>query len=265
MFIHAIERCCTDIDKTGAFGVRTSNKKISAIILVCSIVLLLTLIHLLPREEEEQAYHRSLSPDVQPVISLAAPRYNSDVSLEETLLRRRSTRDYTEQALTLKELSQLLWASQGVTDPRGLRTAPSAGALYPLEVLILVGNVEGLEAGLYRYRPQTHSILKVLSGDRRGELAEAALGQKWVGSAAIDIVVTAIHERTTGKYGDRGIRYVHIEVGHAAQNLCLQATALKLGVVTVGAFHDDRVSQILNLPQEEKPLYIVSVGRPTPP
>jgi len=245
---------------TELFGVTIFSRRISAIILVGSISLLLISIHLLPREDGEQAY-RFLSPDSLQGMPLPTPRYDSEISLEKALLRRRSVRDYIEQALTLKELSQLLWASQGVTDPRGFRTAPSAGALYPLEILVVVGNVEGLEAGFYRYKPQTHRILKVLGGDKRGELADAALGQKCVRSAPIGIVVTAVYERTTGKYGERGIRYVHIEVGHAVQNLCLQAVALELGIVTVGAFHDDRVSQILNLPNEEKPLYLVPVGR----
>jgi len=195
------------------------------------------------------------------VINLPEPQYDSDISLEQSLLERRSIRSYTGQPLTLHELSQLLWAAQGLTDPRGFRAAPSAGGLYPLELYIVAGDVEGLTAGIYRYQPDGHQLVKTLDGDRQAELAEAALGQAWVKEGAVSIVFTAVYERTTGKYGDRGIRYVHMEVGHAAQNLCLQATALGLGAVTVGAFHDGEVSKLLNLPAEEEPLYIITVGR----
>lgn len=195
------------------------------------------------------------------VIKLPEPQYDSDVSLEQSLLNRRSTRSYTGQPLTLQELSQLLWAAQGLTDPQGHRAAPSAGALYPLELYIVAGDVDDLTAGVYRYQPDDHQLVKTLDGDKRAELAEAALGQEWVKEGAVSIVFTAVYQRTTGKYGERGIRYVHMEAGHAAQNLCLQATALGLGAVTVGAFHEDELSQLLNLPAEEEPLYVIPVGR----
>ena len=194
-------------------------------------------------------------------IELPEPRYESKVSIEEALLSRRSIREYTGEPLTLQEVSQLLWAAQGITDPRGFRTAPSAGALYPLELYVVVGDVENLAKGVYRYEPQEHELIKVLDGDQRLEVAKAALKQESVEKAAIDIVVTAVYERTTVKYGDRGIRYVHMEVGHAAQNLCLQATAMNLGTVTVGAFYDEQVKEVLNLPENEHPLYIIPVGK----
>jgi SagB-type dehydrogenase family enzyme len=194
-------------------------------------------------------------------ITLPKPRYKSDISIEETLFKRRSIRDYTGELLTLQEVSQLLWAAQGITDPRGFRTAPSAGALYPLEVYVVVGEVEGLTKGVYKYKPHQHEVRKVLEEDQRAKLAEAALSQRWVEEGAINIVFTAVYQRTTRKYGPRGIRYVHMEVGHAAQNVYLQAVALNLGTVVVGAFHDDQVKEILNLPEEEEPLYIMPVGR----
>jgi SagB-type dehydrogenase family enzyme len=195
------------------------------------------------------------------VIKLPEPQYDSDVSLEQSLLERRSVRDYSGQQLTLQEISQLTWAAQGLTDPRGFRTAPSAGGLYPLELYIVAGDVEDLTPGVYRYQPDGHQLVKTADGDVRAELAEAALGQEWVEEGAVDFVFTAVYERTTGKYGQRGIRYVHMEAGHAAQNLCLQATALGLGVVTVGAFHDDQINRLLNLPDDEEPLYVIPVGR----
>jgi SagB-type dehydrogenase family enzyme len=195
------------------------------------------------------------------VINLPEPQYDSDVSIEQSFLNRRSIRSYTGEPLTLREVSQLLWAAQGITDPRGFRTAPSAGALYPLEVYLVAGDVEDLTSGVYRYEPDGHQLVRIIDGDKRAELADAALAQPSVKEGAISIVFAAVYERTTVKYGERGIRYVHMEAGHAGQNLCLQATAMGLGVVTVGAFHDEQVSKLLNLPQDEKPLYIIPVGR----
>jgi SagB-type dehydrogenase family enzyme len=194
-------------------------------------------------------------------ISLPEPRYDSDVSLEASLSRRRSVRDYTGEPLKLAELSQLCWAAQGITDPVGFRTAPSAGGLYPLELYAVVGSVEGMEPGVYHYVPDGHRAVKTLDGDRREALADAALGQSWVKNGAVVFVIAAVYERTTGKYGERGIRYVQMEAGHAAENLCLQATALGLGVVTVGAFHDEQVNRTLGLPGNEEPLYVIPVGR----
>ncbi len=191
---------------------------------------------------------------------LPEPRLDSDVSLEQALLTRRSVRDYTGEPLSLDEVSQLLWAAQGITDPRGFRTAPSAGATYPLETYLVVGNVVNVTPGVYRYDPAQHKLVQVVDGDVMADLAAAALGQSYVEEGAINIVFTAVYERTTHRYGDRGIRYVHMEVGHAAQNVYLQAVALNLGTVVIGAFQDDQVNQVLNLPGNEQPLYIIPVG-----
>jgi SagB-type dehydrogenase family enzyme len=197
------------------------------------------------------------------VITLPAPKLSSEVSLEEALHQRRSIRDYSDEALTLAEVSQLVWAAQGVTAEWGGRTAPSAGALYPLDVYLIAGNVDELAPGIYKYRPDGHALVQLGDEDVRVELAEAALGQTWVKNSAIDIVISAVYERTTTKYGDRGVRYVHMEAGHAAQNICLQATALGLGVVTVGAFDDDQVKDVVGMLQDEFPLYVIPVGRKT--
>jgi SagB-type dehydrogenase family enzyme len=195
------------------------------------------------------------------IVTLPEPRYDSDVSIEQTLLSRRSIRSFADEPLTLQEVSQLLWAAQGITDSLGRRTAPSAGALYPLEIYAVAGNVKNLSSGVYKYEPEKHQLVRVMDGDMRDELANAALGQSSVRGGAVAFVITAVYERTTVKYGDRGIRYVHIEVGHAAENLCLQATAMDLGAVTVGSFDDEQVAAVLNLPEDEQPLYIIPVGR----
>jgi SagB-type dehydrogenase family enzyme len=195
------------------------------------------------------------------MIKLPKPRYESNVSIEETLIKRRSVRDYTREPLTLIEVSQLLWAAQGITSDGIYRAAPSAGALYPLEVYMIVGNVEGLVAGAYRYMPKGHELVMVLEGDMRLRLADAALGQSPVRNAAIDIVLTSVYDRITRKYGDRGVRYALIEIGHVGQNICLQATAMDLGSVCIGAFYDEQVRALLKLPKEEAPLYIIPIGK----
>jgi SagB-type dehydrogenase family enzyme len=204
-----------------------------------------------------------VSPPVKDgaAIALPEPAYDSETSLEEAILRRRSVRDYTEEALTLGELGQLLWAVQGVTGTGGKRSAPSAGALYPLEIYIVVGNVEGVAPGVYKYRPEAHELLTILEGDQRKALCGAALNQSSVSQGAVDIVITAVYARVTGKYGERAVRYTHLEAGHAAQNVCLQAVALGLGTVTIGAFEDDAVKKILGAADDEEPLYILPVGR----
>ena len=194
-------------------------------------------------------------------IMLPEPRYRSGISLEETLRDRRSVRKYSSDSLTLADVAQLLWSGQGVSDGRDRRTSPSAGALYPLELYLVAGNVEALPSSIYQYRPARHALSLVVVGDKRRELATAALRQNWVSKAPAVVVITAVYERTTRKYGDRGQKYVHMEAGHAAQNISLQAVSLGLGAVTVGAFADREIKQILNLPEDEVALYIMPVGK----
>jgi SagB-type dehydrogenase family enzyme len=193
-------------------------------------------------------------------IILPQPRYDSKVSVEKALSNRRSIRSYKDQSITLKELSQLLWAAQGKTEKLGGRTTPSAGAKYPLEVFVVVGKVEGLEQGIYRYDPEDHSVIGYKRGDLRENLTKAAIGQPCIKNAPVDIVITGVYSRTMEKYGERAYRYVHMEVGHACQNIYLQAEALNLGTVVIGSFHDENVAVLLNL-KEEKPLAIMPVGK----
>ena len=195
-------------------------------------------------------------------VRLSRLTMSSARSLESVLQVRRSVREYSRKPLTQDELAQLLWAAQGVTGPEGLRTAPSAGALYPLEVDVVIGDVDGLPSAIYRYKPDRHELVLTREGDRRRELSAAALGQDCVEAGAAIIALTGVYERTTAKYGERGIRYVHMEVGHAAQNVCLQAAALGLGAVVVGAFEDGRVKRVLGLAHDEEPLSLLPVGRP---
>jgi SagB-type dehydrogenase family enzyme len=197
----------------------------------------------------------------QRVIELPAVLQDDPGSLGDALHRRRSVRTYASASLTLEQVSQLLWAGQGITHAEGLRTAPSAGALYPLEMYLVVGAVDGLSPGVYHYRPEPHDLVLWQPEDCRTALARAAVRQVWMADAPAVVVIAAEYERTTGKYQQRGIRYVHMEVGHSAQNIYLQAAALGLGTVFVGAFDDDHVHAVLKLPTEQRPLGLMPVGR----
>lgn len=199
-------------------------------------------------------------PDVQTVpeeeMALPEPRLESELSLEEAIARRRSVREFTEESLSREEISQLLWAAQGITDPRGLRSAPSAGALYPLELYVATSD------GAYHYLPRGHALRVVGEEDRRPDLWEAGLKQGALQEAPAIFVVTAVYQRTEAKYGERAERYVKLEAGHAAQNILLQAVALKLGAVPIGAFYDDQVQSALALHADHQPLYLIPVGHP---
>lgn len=188
-------------------------------------------------------------------ISLPAPKLKGKISLEQAIAERRSKRRFSSQELTLEQIAQLLWSAQGITESRkGQRVAPSAGALYPMEIYLLSKD------GLFHYLPQEHKLEQVLQNDLRRELAVAALGQSFIAAAPVAIIIAAVYERVTSRYGSRGKCYTDIEVGHIAQNIHLQAVALGLGSVPVGAFDDQALKQLLNLPDDEQPLYIIPVG-----
>lgn len=194
-------------------------------------------------------------------ILLPKPSFEGRVPVEAAIRRRRSVRRYQSAPLALSDVSQLLWAAQGLTHPMGYRTSPSAGALYPLEVYLVSGEVTDLKAGVYRYLPASHMLEPVVEEDIRAPLSAAALRQSAVRKAPAAVVFCAVYERTTSKYGRRGIPYVHMEAGHAAQNVSLQAVALNLGTVMIGAFEDELVRETISAPKAERPLYIVPVGR----
>jgi SagB-type dehydrogenase family enzyme len=199
---------------------------------------------------------------------LPSPRTDGGMSVEKTLMNRRSHRNFQNKAISADQLSQILWAAYGITSPRpahpdlrgGLRSAPSAGARYPLEIYAIIGNVEGIEPGVYRYISEEHKIVRTIDKDVRDELAKAALGQRMAREAPASIFYSAIFDKTMEAYGERGRRYVYMEVGHSAQNVYLQAEALGLGTCAIGAFTDGRISRILELPAHEEPLYLMPIG-----
>jgi len=187
------------------------------------------------------------------IVKLPQPRMTGAMSLDEALKTRRSVREFTSAALSWDQIGQLLWAAQGVTHDGGKRTAPSAGATYPLELYVATAE------GLFHYLPDRHAVARVGSRDVRGEVRRASGGQDAVNAPAL-FLLTAVPARTAGRYGDRATRYVHIEIGHAAQNLLLEAVALGLAAVPVGAFSDAELHPVLGLPADHVVLYIVPVG-----
>ncbi len=205
------------------------------------------------------------------MITLPPPRIRSGVlSVEQALAYRRSHRSFRDEPLSISDISQLLWAAYGLSMPtKGFLTCPSAGATYPLELYLVVGtedvelgNGEFLEPGSYRYLPQYHVLAYVKPGRIKEEIYRACLSQKWVLQAKANIVIAADYERTTRYYGERGIRYVILEAGHCAQNIYLEATALGLGAVAIGAFYDDELGEATGLREGVQPVYMVSVGIP---
>ncbi|MDD1720682.1 MAG: SagB/ThcOx family dehydrogenase [Euryarchaeota archaeon] len=208
---------------------------------------------ILPHESEPVFMPLSRSAAVE-VVALPKPVLKGNVSVEEALQNRRSVREYTDAAISLGELSQLLWAAQGVTNAQGFRTAPSAGALYPLDVYAVNAT------GVYHYNTQNHSLGRITSTNVQENLTKAALGQSAVRTAPLVLVITGVYERTAAKYGDRAERYVHLEAGHAAQNVLLECAALGLGAVPIGAFDDARVQAALGIPGDHQPLYVIPIG-----
>jgi len=194
-------------------------------------------------------------------ITLPRAETAGEMSVEQALKKRRSVREFRRGGLSLDDVAQLLWAAQGITHREGYRTAPSAGALYPLELYLVVGDTGLLSPGVYLYTPKRHDLIRVTDGDRRRALAKAAIDQDWVRRAPAVLVISGIYERSTVKYGRRAQRYMYIEVGHVAQNVYLQATALRLGTVLVGAFHTAEVQKVLELPADHEPLGIMPIGR----
>ena len=206
-----------------------------------------------------------------PLVDLPAPRLESAVSVEEALQNRRSIRSYREEPLTLAEVSQLLWAAYGITKTMeglpafvrgGFRAAPSAGARYPLDIYLAAFNVDGLPAGIYLYQSETHQLMRVVEGDTRSEISKAAFNQSHFETASAAIIYSAVFERTMVKYGKRGReRYVCMDLGHSAENVYLQAYALRIGTCAIGAFTDLWLKKACGMTRAEEPLYIMPLGK----
>lgn len=199
-------------------------------------------------------------------MNLPKPRLIGDVSVEEAIKHRRTIRSYLSKPLSTEQLSQIFWAAQGITEDRGYkRSAPSGGALYPMDIYAVVGDngVQGMKTGIYHYDPHNHAAMLVTEGDFRADVAMASLSQMWMARAPLNLVITSEYRRITSKYGSRGERYAMIEAGHIGQNIFLQAEALGLRAGIVGAFHDKDVIRIMKIDRSHEPLLILPVGYET--
>jgi len=211
---------------------------------------------------QEITEEKPLQKQLAEIIQLPPPEFESEISFEEALKQRRSVRSYEKVPLILSEISQILWAAQGITDNSyGLRTAPSAGALYPLEIYLAASNVAELKSGFYHYNPKKHTLNKISEGDKRIDISNSALKQDAIENSSAIVIITAIYERTEVKYGKRSERYVHIEVGHVGQNIYLQAVTLGIGTVMIGAFKDEALKKVLGFAEDEYPLAIMPLGK----
>lgn len=199
----------------------------------------------------------------QAVMKLPPPQTKGRITVEEALEQRRTVRAYQSRLLKLNQLSQLLWAAQGLTGNSGYkRAAPSAGALYPMDVYAVLGHdsIAQMEAGVYRYEPKKHALAEIARQDVKNAVAKAALWQMWMSKAPVNLIITAEYRRITGKYHKRGERYAMIEAGHIGQNIFLQAEALGLKAGIVGAFRDHTLKRVLKIPPSHEPLMIMPVG-----
>lgn len=198
-------------------------------------------------------------------INLPAQFITGGLPLSEAIYQRRSIRNFSPSPIMLFQLSQILFAAQGITSPSGkMRAIPSAGATYPLEVYVVVGEngIEKVDSGVYHYEVKNHSLTLNISGDIRADMAGAALGQDFIAVAPVSLVICAVYDKTLLRYNVRGERYVFMEVGHAGQNVYLQTSAFGLGTCAVGAFRDEDIRQILQLDPKIRPLYIMPLGKP---
>ena len=236
----------------------STKGKIALIILI--ILLAATIAYLIwPKSGETQQMI------VTGTVNLPEPQITGTMSVEQAIHDRRSVRRYTNEPLTLQDISQLMWAAQGITDQKTkFRTVPSGGHTYPLEVYILIGkgSVNGLNEGVYHYNPFSNTLERILGSDVRSELSQAANGQPWVKEAPVSIIITGNYQKMIDKYKDEKLstRFVDMEAGHAGQNIYLESGARNLVTVALGSFKDDQVHQILRIPGNEKTLYIYPVG-----
>ena len=250
-------------------------KKLTCLIGLIALVTLSSCNNEVQQTDENRVVLTKVSDEPLTYI-LPSPKFDGEMSVEQALFQRRSHRSFQDKPLSAEKLSQMLWSAYGVTLPRedrpdappnrpsfrgGMRTAPSAGATFPFEIYAVVGNVIGIEPGVYRYISEKHKLVRVIDQDVREELRKAALGQMMVEQAPATIFGSAIFNRSEVRYGTRGReRYVCMDLGHSGQNVYLQAEALGLGTCAIGAFTDADVSRVMQLPAEEEPLYMMPIG-----
>jgi len=244
------------------------RKKSQYILLAIILLLTFLVVYLVSTTSLKPVQRENQSRIVLGTFELPPATVTSNMSVDQAIKSRRSVRTYSTTSLTLQDVSQLLWASQGITDSeRNYRTAPSAGHVFPMEIYLVTGNnsVQGLGAGIYHYNPFNNTLEKIAEGDQRYNLSQAAHQQKWVETAPISLVITGNYQKMKEKYPDERIstRFVDIEAGHIGENIYLEAVAHGMGTVAIGSFYDDQMINLLKLPSTETPIYIYPVGYPT--
>ena len=243
------------------------QKKSQYVILTIILLLTLLVVYMVSTTSLKPVQRENQSRIVLGTFDLPPATVTSNMSVDQAIRSRRSVRTYSTTSLTLQDVSQLLWASQGITDTdRNYRTAPSAGHVFPMEMYMVTGNnsVQGLGAGIYHYNPFNHTLEKIAEGDMRYNLSQAAHQQKWVETAPISLIITGNYQKMKEKYPDERIstRFVDIEAGHIGENIYLEAVAHGMGTVAIGSFYDDQMINLLKLPSTETPIYIYPVGYP---
>jgi SagB-type dehydrogenase family enzyme len=243
------------------------QKKSQYVILTIILLLTLLVVYMVSTTSLKPVQRENQSRIVLGTFELPPATVTSNMSVDQAIRSRRSVRTYSTTSLTLQDVSQLLWASQGITDTdRNYRTAPSAGHVFPMEMYMVTGNnsVQGLGAGIYHYNPFNHTLEKIAEGDMRYNLSQAAHQQKWVETAPISLIITGNYQKMKEKYPDERIstRFVDIEAGHIGENIYLEAVAHGMGTVAIGSFYDDQMINLLKLPSTETPIYIYPVGYP---
>ncbi len=234
--------------------------KIIYIIAFFLLLVFLAFLYFLTSNKENELNYMEENNKIE--ISLPEIKKDSQTSVEEALLKRRSYRSFLDKELSIAQISQLLWSASGITEEKsGFRTAPSAGALYPLEIYIVINKEnKDLDKGVYKYDNNNHKLFKVGSNSIKEELTQAALGQDSILQAPVVLAIVGDYQITTSRYGDRGHRYVYMEAGHVAQNVYLQIVSLDLGTVVIGAFDDNKVKNLLNLKDNEEAFYLMPIG-----
>ena len=238
------------------------SKVVLIAIILLSIFLAAYIVYSVFMQPVEVEYQ---SREILLTVDLPQAEISSNMSVDEAIQNRRSVRCFSTTSLTLQDVSQLLWAAQGITDSeRNFRATPSAGHVFPMEVYLVAGNgsVQGLEAGIYHYNPFNNTLEKIVDGDQRYNLSQAAHQQEWVYEAPISLVITGDYLKMEDKYpeGNISTRFVDMEAGHIGENIYLEAVSRGLGTVAIGSFYDNQMINLLKLPSNETPLYIYPVG-----
>lgn len=245
---------------------KKSKFVLGAIILLSAFLFVYIGYSVFTQSVEVKNQSQNQSREVLTIVNLPQIEIARNMSVDQAIQNRRSVRRFSATPLTLKDVSQLLWAAQGITDfERNFRTTPSAGGVFPMEIYLVAGDdgVQELDAGIYHYNPFNHTLEMIVRGDMRYNLSQAAHQQKWVNDAPISLIITGNYLKMQDRYSDKNLstRFVDMEAGHIGENIYLEAVSRGLGTVAIGSFYDDQMINLLKLPANETPIYIYPIGK----